>query len=88
MFDTAGKVLVKLIRSRLAKVIRAARDLSPWQFGFRAGKPAVDSVMQVVNEVHRAEAHSGRARRMEKDLLGTLDNNFHVLSYLLPILII
>ena len=102
MLDTAGKVLEKLIRSRLAEAIRAAGDLSPRQFGFRAGRSTIDAVMQVVDAVRRAEAHSRRTRRVVllvtldvrnafnsvrwKDILGTLDNTFNVPNYLLRIL--
>ena len=102
MLDTAGKVLEKLIRGRLAEAIRAAGDLSARQFGFRTGKSTVDAVMEVVDAFNRAGAHSRRSRRIVllitldvrnafnsvrwTDMLGTLENSFHVPSYLLRIL--
>lgn len=38
LLDSVGKVLENLMRSRLAKVIRAAGDLTPREFGFAAGR--------------------------------------------------
>lgn len=45
MLDTVGKVLGKVIRSRLDEAIHAAGDLFPRQFNFSAEKTRADATM-------------------------------------------
>lgn len=52
MLDAVEKMLLK---SRLTEAIYAAGDLCLKQFGFRAERPRLDVIMEVVNAIHRAE---------------------------------
>lgn len=71
MLDTAGKLLEKLLKTRLLSAIRDAGDLSPNQYGFRAGRSTINAISEVVEAVRRAEAHNHHSRRLV--LLVTLD---------------
>lgn len=57
MLQTAGKMLKKLIKSRFAETIRAAANLCPRQFWFKAEYSMVDAIMEVINAIHEAEAY-------------------------------
>ena len=50
MLDTAGKVFEMLIWMRLMTPVKAAGDLSPRQYGFRAGKSTINAIMEVSSE--------------------------------------
>ncbi|GJQ88349.1 hypothetical protein Trydic_g5533, partial [Trypoxylus dichotomus] len=47
MLDTAGKVLERLIRTRLQAVMEDAGGLSPRQYGFRRGRSTADALREV-----------------------------------------
>lgn len=99
MLDTAGKVLEKMLRSRLTEAIVSAGDLSPQQHGFRPGHSTIDAIQEVVEAVRRAEDHSHWSRRVVLlvtldvknafnsarwiDMLWALEHTFHVPIYLL-----
>ncbi|GJQ70297.1 hypothetical protein Trydic_g22735 [Trypoxylus dichotomus] len=71
MLDTAGKVLERLIRTRLQAVMEDAGGLSPRQYGFRRGRSTADALREVCEAVTRAEDHNHYSRRIV--LLVTLD---------------
>ncbi|GJQ74571.1 hypothetical protein Trydic_g21432 [Trypoxylus dichotomus] len=58
MLDTAGKVLERLIRTRLQAVMEDAGGLSPRQYGFRRGRSTADALREVCDAVTRAEDHN------------------------------
>lgn len=58
VLHTAGKVVEKLVGSKLYETICAVRHLSPRQFGFRGDKSTIDATMQVLDAVHQAEERS------------------------------
>lgn len=102
MLDTAGKVLEKLIRSRLTAAIKAAGDFSPKQYGFRMGLSTVDAIQEVVGAVKKAEQYNHFSKRIVLlvtldvknafnsaswgDMLGALKQSFRVPEYLMRIL--
>lgn len=102
MLDTAGKVLEKLIKSRLKTAIQAAGDLSPKQYGFRVGMSTIDAILEVSEAVRRAEDHNHFSRRITLlvtldvknafnsarwcDMLEALEHSFKVPKYLMRIL--
>lgn len=102
MLDTAGKVLEKLIKARLARAIKDAGDLSPRQYGFRSGLSTIDAVKEVIEAVRRAENFNHFSRRIVllvtldvknafnsvrwSDILEALEHRFNVPMYLLRIL--
>lgn len=102
MLDTAGKVFEKLIRTRLTAAIQSAGDLSPRQYGFRAGLSTIDAIKEVTEAVRRAEDHNHFSRRIVLlvtldvknafnsvkwgDLLDALEHQFRIPPYLLRIL--
>lgn len=49
---------------KLAEAICVFGDLSLKQFGFRAERPMVDAVMEVMDTIHRSESHYYRSRRI------------------------
>lgn len=63
VLDAVGKVLEKFIRTVLIKAIHAA-NWSPEQFRFQARRSTMDAVMQIVDSVHWAKAHSRWTRRV------------------------
>ena len=69
MLDTAGKTLEKLIQSRLSSHIEPL--LEPNQFGFRAGKSAIDAVEEVI-KIGR-EKITGPLRKRRYCLVVALD---------------
>ncbi|GJQ69249.1 hypothetical protein Trydic_g19860 [Trypoxylus dichotomus] len=71
MLDTAGKVLERLIRTRLQAVMEDAGGLSPRQYGFRRGRSTADALREVCDAITRAEDHNHYSRRIV--LLVTLD---------------
>jgi len=99
MLDTAGKVLEKMLRTRLAQAIVSAGDLSPQQHGFRSGHSTIDAIQEVVEAVRRAKDYSHWTRRVVLlvtldvrnafnsarwvDMLWALEHSFRVPSYLL-----
>ena len=102
MLDTAGKVLEKLIRSRLNSAVVAAGDLSARQYGFRKGRSTVDAIEEVKRAMARAEAFNHHSRRVVLlvtldvrnafnsarwcDMLDALENTFHVPPYLMRLI--
>lgn len=99
MLDTAGKVLEKLLKTRLQRAIVAAGDLSPKQYGFRAGRSTVDAIQEVIEAVRRANDHNHHSRRVVlfvtldvknafnsakwSDMMNSLEHTFNVPKYLL-----
>lgn len=99
MLDTAGKLLERLIRSRLNAAVKDAGGLAPKQYGFRAGLSTADAVLEVVEAVKRAEGHNHFSRRVVLlvtldvknafnsarwvDILEALKHSFHLPVYLL-----
>ncbi|CAK9801085.1 Probable RNA-directed DNA polymerase from transposon BS [Anthophora plagiata] len=67
----AGESSQGRISSRIQSAIRAAEDLSPRQYGFRAGRSTVNAVQEVIEAVCKAEDHNYHLRRVV--LLVTLD---------------
>ncbi|GJQ65282.1 hypothetical protein Trydic_g7403 [Trypoxylus dichotomus] len=55
MLDTAGKVLERLIRTRLQAVMEDAGGLSPRQYGFRRGRSTADALREVCDAVNGFE---------------------------------
>ncbi|GJQ83619.1 hypothetical protein Trydic_g19943, partial [Trypoxylus dichotomus] len=99
MLDTAGKVLERLIRTRLQAVMEDAGGLSPRQYGFRRGRSTADALREVCDAVTRAENHNHYSRRIVLlvtldvrnafnsarwvDILNALEHSFRVPPYLL-----
>ena len=71
MLDTTGKLIEKLIRTRLHSAVEAAGGLSPRQYGFRKGCSTADAISEIVKTVERAESYNHYSRRVV--LLVTLD---------------
>lgn len=71
LLDTLGKTAEMLIRSRLAKVVRDAGDLSPNQHGFRERRSTIGAIREVVRAVDVADEACHAARPLV--LLATLD---------------
>lgn len=71
MLDTAGKLLEKLLKSRLETAISNAGSLSNKQHGFRRGRSTIGAVEQVVKSVHAAQEGNHFSRKIV--LLATLD---------------
>lgn len=98
MLDTAGKVLEKLLRSRLLAAIRDSGDLSLAQYGFRKGGSTVEAILKFTEAVKRAENRNPLSRRIVllvmldvknafnsakwSDILEALESDFHVPKYL------
>ncbi|GJQ78609.1 hypothetical protein Trydic_g11717 [Trypoxylus dichotomus] len=96
---TAGKVLERLIRTRLQAVMEHAGGLSPRQNGFRRGRSNADTRREVCEPVTRAEDHNHYSRRIVLlvtlgvrnafnsarwvDILNALEHSFLVPPYLL-----
>ncbi|XP_054280004.1 uncharacterized protein LOC128998059 [Macrosteles quadrilineatus] len=99
MLDVAGKLFEKLIRCRL---MSAAGDLSPRQYGFRKGRSTIDAISEVHRAVERAESYNHYSRRIVLlvtldvknafnsarwvDMLSALRNSFRVPAYLLRLI--
>ncbi|XP_041449542.1 uncharacterized protein LOC121404267 [Drosophila obscura] len=49
LIDTAGKLLERVLCSRLTRAITEAGDLSPHQYGFRKAKSTIDAINRVVD---------------------------------------
>ncbi|GJQ73175.1 hypothetical protein Trydic_g1799 [Trypoxylus dichotomus] len=64
MLDTAGKVLERLIRTRLQAVMEDAGDLSPRQYGFHRRRSTADVLREVCKAVTRADDHNHYSRRI------------------------
>ena len=64
LLDTAGKVLEKIIRSRLQSAIQAAGGLSDRQYGFRPGLSTIDAVRTVVNIAEQAQQGNHYSRKI------------------------
>lgn len=81
MLDTAGKVLEKMLRSRLQSAIENGGGLSPRQYGFRSGRSTMDAIREVTDAVKRAESFNHHSRRVV--LFVTLDvrNAFNSLRW-------
>ena len=71
MLDTTGKLLEKLLKTRLLTAIRAAGDLAPRQYGFRRGLSTIDAVQEVVDAARSTESGNHYSRPV--CLLVTLD---------------
>ncbi|GJQ69997.1 hypothetical protein Trydic_g22499 [Trypoxylus dichotomus] len=99
MLDTPGKVLERLIRTRLQAVMEDGGGLSPRQYGFRRGRSTADALREVCEAVTRAEDHNHYSRRIILlvtldvrnvfnsarwvDILNALEHSFRVPPYLL-----
>lgn len=81
MLDTAGKLLERLLKPRLAAAVRRAGDLSERQHGFRKGHSTVNAIEQVVTTFHAAQQGNHYSRKIV--LLATLDvrNAFNSVSW-------
>lgn len=64
MLDKTGKLLEKLIKSRLTDTICAAGDFSPKQNGFGTGQSTIDAIEELVQTVRLATVHSRHCRRV------------------------
>lgn len=71
MLDTAGKLLEKLLKTRLEAAIRVAGGLADTQFGFRRGKSTIDAIQTVTEAVKESEAGNHHSRKIV--MLVTLD---------------
>lgn len=71
MLDVAGKILEKLIKSRLTEAIKKSGDLHERQFGFRKGKSTIGAILEIVNAAKSTEKGNHYSRPM--CLLITLD---------------
>ncbi|XP_035736366.1 uncharacterized protein LOC118447925 [Vespa mandarinia] len=71
MLDTAGKLLEKLLRSRLHAVMKAAGYLASLQYGFRSGLFTIHAIQEVVTAAKMMERHNDRTRPL--CLMATLD---------------
>ncbi|XP_053975327.1 uncharacterized protein LOC128874492 [Hylaeus volcanicus] len=71
MLNTAGKVMEKMLKTRLLRAVQAAGDLSDRQHGFRRGHSTISAISDVVEAVGRAYEASHRTRPLV--LLVTLD---------------
>lgn len=71
MLDTAGKLLEKLIKPRLARAIEGAGGLSNRQYGFRPGRSTLGALDEVVQSVYAAQTGNHHSRRIV--LIVTLD---------------
>lgn len=71
MLDTAGKLLERLIKSRLAVAIQTAGGLSCRQYGFRKGRSTVNAIEEVVSTFNKAQQGNHYSRKIM--LLVTLD---------------
>lgn len=82
MLDTAGKLLERMIKPRLAAAVNNARGLSPRQYGFRPGRSTLGAIQDVVNSVE--EARNGSAYTQRIVLLALLDirNAFNSVRWL------
>ena len=67
-----GKVLEKLIATRLNKILENSCPLSPHQFGFRAKRSTEDAVLAVIGAASRRE--NGYALVTFLDISGAFDN--------------
>ena len=81
MLDTAGKLLEKMLKPRLAAAIEASGGLSPRQHGFRAGKSTLGAIQEVIHAAE--ESHRGNHFSRPVVLLVTLDvrNAFNSLRW-------
>jgi len=101
MLDGMGKLLEKLIKSRLQTAIQEAGDYSQNQHGFRRGHSTLNAVKQVISAVYEARSHSYATRPVVllvtldiknafnslrwADVLDALEHNYTVPKYLLRI---
>lgn len=88
MLETAGRLLEKVIKSKLTDAIQASGDYSPTQYGFRAVKftEAYSRHYWLVASLVMLEIrHVFNSARL-CHMLKTLENRFHIPDYLLKIL--
>ncbi|KAL7723971.1 hypothetical protein ACLKA6_017962 [Drosophila palustris] len=71
MLDTAGKLLEKLIKPRLAAAVENAGGLSSRQFGFRPGRSTIGAIQEVTKAA--LASHQGNHHSRPIVLLATLD---------------
>ncbi|XP_041452024.1 uncharacterized protein LOC121405423 [Drosophila obscura] len=65
LIDSAGKLLEKVVCSRLERAIAEAGDLSLHQYGFRKARSTTDAVGRVVDITSRAIARTLVERRLQ-----------------------
>lgn len=99
MLDTAGKLLEKLLKPRIATAVERAGGLSERQHGFRRGHSTITAVEEVVEAFREAQRGNHYSRRVVmlvtldvrnafnsarwSDMLNALENTFNVPQYLL-----
>lgn len=102
MLNTAGKLLERLLKSRLAEAIQTGGGLSERQHGFRPGRSTIGAIKDVVDvvEMTRNQNHFTRPLVLLatldvknafnslrwSDILKTLEENFRIPEYLLRII--
>ncbi|XP_055590077.1 uncharacterized protein LOC129742229 [Uranotaenia lowii] len=63
LLDTAGKVLEKVLQSRIQLYTEGANGLSDEQFGFRKGRSTVDAIRLVIERADEARLRKRRGDR-------------------------
>lgn len=71
ILDVAGKLMEKLMKTRLHGAIQSNGGLSNMQYGFRPGRSTLDAILNVTRTVKTAESRSHYSRKIV--LLVTLD---------------
>lgn len=71
MLDTAGKLLEKLLKPRLAEAIHNSGGLSERQYGFRPGRSTIGAIKDVVETFEATQQGNHFSRKVV--LLATLD---------------
>jgi hypothetical protein len=68
LLDEGGKILERLLSSRITAHIREHGDLAQNQFGFRAGRSTIDAVTQLRQMTRRAIAEDGMCVAISLDI--------------------
>lgn len=71
LLDAAGKVLERILKTRLEKHLYDGNKLNEMQFGFRKGRSTTDAISKVMETVNSAS--TGPLRRRKLCVLVTLD---------------
>lgn len=102
MLDTAGKLLERLLKPRLATEISNGGGLSQRQHGFRPGRSTLGAIEEVLESFEAAQRRNHYSRQVVllatldvrnafnsaswKDMIDALENRFQIPSYLKKIM--
>ena len=81
LLDCGGKMLERLITTRLQEEIEQKGGLAPRQYGFRRGRSTVDAIREVTQKIRKAKEGTRRTRKMCAVVAIDVENAFNTVPW-------